>query len=158
MGMVGVLTGLWSEKFDQLAAVTNFIVMPMTFLSGTFYLVDRLPDRCSGSASRFNPFFCLDRRLPLALTASSAKHEGVPLLVGVIITAVADPGARLRLLGSLPPGLAAEELIRVRRDGVRLPLRLAGGRSAPSRPRRPRAGDVRPSEVGRSDERKPSRI
>ena len=44
MGMVGVLAGLWSEKFDQLAAVQNFVVMPMTFLSGTFYLVEKLPE------------------------------------------------------------------------------------------------------------------
>ena len=43
MGMLGVLAGLWSEKFDHLAAVQNFVVMPMTFLSGAFYLVERLP-------------------------------------------------------------------------------------------------------------------
>jgi ABC-2 type transport system permease protein len=58
MGFVGVITGLWSEKFDHLAAVTNFVVMPMTFLSGTFYLVDRLPEPFR-SASHFNPFFYL---------------------------------------------------------------------------------------------------
>lgn len=58
MGLVGVLTGLWSEKFDHLAAVTNFIVMPMTFLSGTFYSVSALPEPFR-SASRFNPFFYL---------------------------------------------------------------------------------------------------
>ena len=58
MGLVGLLAGLWSEKFDQLAAVTNFIVMPMTFLSGTFYLVDRLPEPFR-TISHFNPFFYL---------------------------------------------------------------------------------------------------
>jgi ABC-2 type transport system permease protein len=58
MAFVGVLTGLWSEKFDHLAAVTNFIVMPMTFLSGTFYSVSALPEPFR-SASRFNPFFYL---------------------------------------------------------------------------------------------------
>jgi len=58
MGLVGLLAGLWSEKFDQLAAVTNFIIMPMTFLSGTFYLVDRLPEPFR-SVSHFNPFFYL---------------------------------------------------------------------------------------------------
>mgnify|MGYP000008687974 CR=1 FL=1 len=57
-GMVGVLAGLWSEKFDHLAAVQNFIVMPMTFLSGTFYLVDNLPEPFR-SISHFNPFFYL---------------------------------------------------------------------------------------------------
>ena len=58
MGMVGVLAGLWSEKFDHLSAVQNFVVMPMTFLSGTFYLVDKLPEPFR-TASHFNPFFYL---------------------------------------------------------------------------------------------------
>ena len=58
MGLVGLLTGLWSEKFDQLAAVTNFIVMPMTFLSGTFYSVHVLPEPFR-QASQLNPFFYL---------------------------------------------------------------------------------------------------
>ena len=58
MGMVGVLAGLWSEKFDHLSAVQNFVVMPMTFLSGTFYLIDSLPEPFA-SISKFNPFFYL---------------------------------------------------------------------------------------------------
>nr|MEA2797673.1 type transport system permease protein [Phenylobacterium sp.] len=58
LGFLGVMAGLWAEKFDQMAVVTNFIVMPMTFLSGTFYLVDRLPEPFR-SFSKFNPFFYL---------------------------------------------------------------------------------------------------
>ena len=58
LGFLGIMAGLWSEKFDHMAAVTNFVVMPMTFLSGTFYLVARLPEPFR-SASRFNPFFYL---------------------------------------------------------------------------------------------------
>jgi ABC-2 type transport system permease protein len=56
--VMGVVAGLWSEKFDHLAAVTNFIVMPMTFLSGTFYRVTALPAPFN-VISRFNPFFYL---------------------------------------------------------------------------------------------------
>ena len=56
MGMTGVLAGLWSEKFDHLSAVQNFIVMPMTFLSGTFYLVENLPEPFA-TISHFNPIF-----------------------------------------------------------------------------------------------------
>jgi ABC-2 type transport system permease protein len=48
--------GLWSEKFDHLAAVTNFIIMPLTFLSGTFYMVEGLPEPFR-TISHFNPFF-----------------------------------------------------------------------------------------------------
>lgn len=56
MGMLGVFAGLWAEKFDQLAAVQNFLIMPMTFLSGTFYLVDNLPEPFA-TISHFNPIF-----------------------------------------------------------------------------------------------------
>ena len=56
LALVGVVTGLWSEKFDHLASVTNFIVTPMTFLSGTFYRVTNLPPPFD-TISKFNPFF-----------------------------------------------------------------------------------------------------
>lgn len=58
MGFIGIMAGLWAEKFDHMAAVTNFVIMPMTFLSGTFYLVERLPEPFR-TASHFNPFFYL---------------------------------------------------------------------------------------------------
>ena len=58
MGFIGIMAGLWAEKFDHMAAVTNFVIMPMTFLSGTFYLIERLPDPFR-SFSKFNPFFYL---------------------------------------------------------------------------------------------------
>ena len=56
MGALGLVAGLWAEKFEQLAAFQNFIVMPMTFLSGVFYSVHSLPAFWQG-VSRFNPFF-----------------------------------------------------------------------------------------------------
>ena len=58
MGFIGIMAGLWAEKFDHMAAVTNFVIMPMTFLSGTFYLVERLPEPFR-TASHYNPFFYL---------------------------------------------------------------------------------------------------
>jgi ABC-2 type transport system permease protein len=56
MAAVGIIGGIWAEKFDHMAAFTNFIVTPLTFLSGTFYTVDRLPDWAQHFA-HFNPFF-----------------------------------------------------------------------------------------------------
>jgi len=56
MGALGLVAGLWAEKFDQIAAFQNFIVMPMTFLSGVFYSVGSLPAFWQG-ASHLNPFF-----------------------------------------------------------------------------------------------------
>lgn len=56
LGSLGLAAGLWSEKFDHIAAVTNFIVTPLTFLSGTFYSIGDLPGIWQGIA-RYNPFF-----------------------------------------------------------------------------------------------------
>lgn len=56
MGLIGVLAGLWAEKFDHLAFITNFVVTPLAFLSGTFYSVGRLPEFAQGLA-HVNPFF-----------------------------------------------------------------------------------------------------
>jgi ABC-2 type transport system permease protein len=53
---LGLIAGLWAEKFDQLAAFQNFVVMPMTFLSGVFYSIHSLPAFWQG-VSHFNPFF-----------------------------------------------------------------------------------------------------
>lgn len=57
-GMLGVVGGIWAEKFDQLAAVTNFVITPLTFLSGTFYAIGSLPEPFL-TASHFNPVFYL---------------------------------------------------------------------------------------------------
>ena len=56
LGALGFITGLWAEKFDHMATVTNFIITPLSFLSGVFYSVDRLPDFFK-SISQINPFF-----------------------------------------------------------------------------------------------------
>ncbi len=56
MGALGLIAGLWAEKFDQIAAFQNFIVMPMTFLSGVFYSVNSLPPFWL-AVSHLNPFF-----------------------------------------------------------------------------------------------------
>ena len=56
LGSLGLIAGLWAEKFDQMAAFQNFIIMPMTFLSGVFYSIHSLPSFWQG-VSHFNPFF-----------------------------------------------------------------------------------------------------
>jgi len=56
LATLGIIAGLWSEKFDQLAAFQNFIVMPLTFLAGVFYSVHSLPPFWQ-AISRLNPFF-----------------------------------------------------------------------------------------------------
>ena len=56
LGSLGVVAGIWSEKFDQLAGFQNFIIVPLTFLSGVFYSIHSLPPFWQ-QLSRFNPFF-----------------------------------------------------------------------------------------------------
>jgi ABC-2 type transport system permease protein len=56
LGALGIIAGIWAEKFDQLAAFQNFIILPLTFLSGVFYSIHSLPPFWQG-LSQFNPFF-----------------------------------------------------------------------------------------------------
>ncbi|MBJ7319320.1 MAG: ABC transporter permease [Alphaproteobacteria bacterium] len=103
MGMTGILAGLWSEKFDHLSAVQNFIVMPMTFLSGTFYLVDNLPEPFR-SFSRYNPFFYLIDGFRYGfighaesnLTVGVIGSAGLMVVMGVVCWLVFRSGWRLK--------------------------------------------------------------
>ena len=56
LGAVGFIAGLWAEKFDNMATVTNFVIVPLSFLSGTFYSVESLPEVLK-DISFYNPFF-----------------------------------------------------------------------------------------------------
>ena len=56
LGVLGLLAGIWADKFDQLAAFQNFLIMPLTFLSGVFYSIQSLPPFWQ-TLSHFNPFF-----------------------------------------------------------------------------------------------------
>ncbi|WP_417793574.1 ABC transporter permease [Terasakiella pusilla] len=56
LSLFGIIGGIWSEKFDHMAAVTNFVVTPLSFLSGTFYSVERLPE-LGKFLAHINPFF-----------------------------------------------------------------------------------------------------
>jgi len=56
LGSVGVIAGLYADKFDQMSTVTNFVIVPLSFLSGTFYSIEKLPNILK-SLSHYNPFF-----------------------------------------------------------------------------------------------------
>jgi ABC-2 type transport system permease protein len=79
-----VLAGIWAEKFDHMAAVTNFIVTPLSFLSGTFYSVDRLPEGWRFVA-HLNPFFYMidGFRYGFIGHADGSLAIGVVVLIGV---------------------------------------------------------------------------
>ena len=86
MGLLGCVAAIWSEKFDHIAAVTNFIVMPMTFLSGTFYLVSRLPEPFR-TASAYNPFFYLIAGFRYGFTGrmDGSLAAGVAMTAGLVV-------------------------------------------------------------------------
>jgi len=56
LGALGFIVGLWAEKFDNMASATNFIIIPLSFLSGTFYSIEKLPNVLQ-EISKWNPFF-----------------------------------------------------------------------------------------------------
>ena len=58
LSLLGLIGGIWAEKFDHMAAITNFVITPFSFLSGTFYSIERLPEAWRFVA-HFNPFFYL---------------------------------------------------------------------------------------------------
>jgi ABC-2 type transport system permease protein len=96
MGMFGLLAGIVAEKFDQLAAFQNFLIMPLTFLSGVFYSINSLPVFWR-SLSHFNPVFYIidgfrfgffgqsDSSPWLALTVAGSFAIGLCILVCVIL-------------------------------------------------------------------------
>ena len=87
LGLVGVLAGLWSEKFDHLAAVQNFIVMPMTFLSGTFYAVEALPEPFA-TISHFNPFFYLIDGFRYGFIGQAEGDLTVGIILSIVLTVI----------------------------------------------------------------------
>ncbi len=103
MGAVGLLGGIWADKFDHMAAVQNFVIMPLTMLSGTFYPIGRLPEPFV-TISHFNPFFQMidgfplrvhrpRRRRPSAWRLHVAGHHAGALCRVLVL---AEPRLRLK--------------------------------------------------------------
>ncbi|MEM7041638.1 MAG: ABC transporter permease [Pseudomonadota bacterium] len=86
LSLLGFLGGLWAEKFDQMSAVTNFIITPLSFLSGTFYSITQLPENVRDIAF-LNPFFYLIDGLRHALVGTSDGSILVGMLVVTVINA-----------------------------------------------------------------------
>lgn len=83
LSLVGIMAGIWADKFDHMAAVTNFVIVPLSFLSGTFYSVKQLPEGWSG-ISQYNPFFYLIDGFRYGLTG---RADG-DIAIGIAMTLV----------------------------------------------------------------------
>jgi ABC-2 type transport system permease protein len=84
MALLGLLGGIWAEKFDQMAALTNFVITPLSFLSGTFYSIAQLPEPFHTIAA-INPFFYLIDGIRFGFTGHA---DGSLLLGAVVVIAV----------------------------------------------------------------------
>jgi ABC-2 type transport system permease protein len=85
LALLGLLGGLWAEKFDQMATVTNFVIMPLSFLSGTFYSIAQLPGPFL-AAAHLNPFFYLIDGLRFGFTG----HADGSIVIGAIAVAAVN--------------------------------------------------------------------
>ena len=84
LALVGLLAGIWAEKFDNMSAITNFIITPLTFLSGTFYSIDKLKEPFY-SISLYNPFYYIidGFRSSFILAESNEINYGIFYLISL---------------------------------------------------------------------------
>ena len=86
MGVLGLIAGIWAEKFDSLATISNFVVMPLVFLSGTFYTIDRLPESFRLLAWVNPVFYMIDGfRYAMMGLASASWLVGAGVLVATLL-------------------------------------------------------------------------
>lgn len=81
MAFAGIIGAIWADKFDHMAAVTNFVITPLTFLSGTFYTIDRLPEALRFICN-YNPFFYVIDGFRYGFLG----HETISINIGVLVT------------------------------------------------------------------------
>jgi ABC-2 type transport system permease protein len=87
MALLGMIGGIWAEKFDQMAAVTNFVIMPLSFLSGTFYSVEQLP-AAARLIAHLNPFFYLIDGLRFGFIGHADGSLAIGIAVTLLVNAV----------------------------------------------------------------------
>jgi ABC-2 type transport system permease protein len=99
LGALGLIAGLWAEKFDQMAAFQNFIIMPMTFLSGVFYSIHSLPPFWQ-KLSHLNPFFYMIDGFRYGFFGVSDVSPWLSLaIVGAALLAVSAMAVHLLRIG-----------------------------------------------------------
>lgn len=98
LSLLGVIGGIWSEKFDHIAAVTNFVVTPLAFLSGTFYTIDRLPEDWQFIV-HINPFFYFIDGFRYGFIGQSDGTLGIGIMVMLGVNLVLW-GVCLRMLST----------------------------------------------------------
>ena len=98
MGALGLIAGMWAEKFDQIAAFQSFLIMPLTFLSGVFYSINSLPPFWS-ALSQWNPFFYMIDGFRYGFFGQSDQPVMTSLVI-MIVAALVLTGVCVKLLAS----------------------------------------------------------
>lgn len=98
LGTLGLVAGIWADKFDQLAGFQNFVIMPFTFLAGVFYSTRSLPDLWQ-TVSQLNPFFYMIDGFRYGFFGASDVNPSVSLAIVAVFLMVLSAGA-LALLRS----------------------------------------------------------
>ena len=98
LGAIGIIAGIWADKFDQLAAFQNFVILPLTFLSGVFYSLHSLPPFWQ-QLSHLNPFFYMIDGLRYGFFNASDISPYISLAI-VVVCFVAVSWVTLRMLKS----------------------------------------------------------
>lgn len=80
LSLAGLMTAIWADKYDNVASVTNFVITPLSFLSGTFYTIERLPPFWQ-TVAHFNPFFYMIDGFRAGFTGTS----DAPVLTGILV-------------------------------------------------------------------------
>lgn len=87
LALLGMLSGIYAQTFDQVAALTNYLITPLSFLSGTFYSIHQLPGVWQ-QISFFNPFFYMIDGFRYAITGHSDADPAVGMVVLLVTTAL----------------------------------------------------------------------
>ena len=84
LALIGLLAGIWAEKFDNMSAITNFVITPLTFLSGTFYSIDKLREPFY-TISLYNPFYYIidGFRNSFIFTETESMFNGIVYLTAL---------------------------------------------------------------------------
>jgi len=82
LALLGIMGGIWADKFDHMAAITHFVITPLSFLSGTFYSIDRLPE-LGRMLAHLNPFFYMID----GFRSGFIGHADAPTWLGICVLA-----------------------------------------------------------------------
>ena len=149
LGILGLIAGIWADKFDQLAAFQNFVIMPLTFLSGVFYSIHSLPPFWQ-ALSHFNPFFYMIDGFRYGFFGVSDVAPGASLAIVALASARHCRAVTLRAAASAATNCGTEG------DMAWSPRKRSSARSSRPRLRARRGRRRRPAFPGADRQSRPS--